>query len=376
MKVVLVTGARGFIGRNLCVALRRNMAVDLREYDLGQTEDELGRVLGETDVIFHLAGVNRPEDPGEFETVNTGLTERVCSALQRLGRRPRVVLASSTQAALDNPYGRSKKAAEEAITRWASSSGGEAVAFRLSNVFGKWCRPNYNSVVATFCHNVARGIPLTLSDPGRELDLVYVDDVVQSFAAELELPGCPGGCVFREVPPIFRITLRDLAARIRSFRDTRETLELPECGDRFIRCLYATYLSYLDPGDTGYSLVRRSDSRGALAEVMKSGQLGQIFVSTTHPGIVRGNHYHDTKVEKFIVLSGEAEIRLRSILGSEVVTHRVSGEDLRVVDIPPGVGHCIENVGVTDLVVLFWASEKFDPAVPDAHPFEVSREKT
>jgi UDP-2-acetamido-2,6-beta-L-arabino-hexul-4-ose reductase len=277
---------------------------------------------------------------------------------------------------MDNPYGRSKKAAEDELRRWAAASGGEAVVFRISNVFGKWCRPNYNSVVATFCHNVAHGIPLTISDPGRELDLVYVDDVVQAFVSELNLPAQPGGFLFREVPPIRRTCLRELAGLILSFHAFRETMVLPDFGDRFVRCLHATYLSYLDPVNAGYPLARRRDSRGALAEIMKSPALGQVFVSTTRPGIVRGNHYHDTKVEKFLVLSGEAEIRLRPVLDSEIVTHRVSGADLKVVDIPPGVGHCIENVGTTELVVLFWASEPFDPAVPDAYPIEVSHEKT
>lgn len=376
MRTVLVTGSAGFIGRNLVIALGRTPGLVLREYDTGQTTEELEHFLRGADVIFHLAGVNRPGDPRDFEAVNAGLTERICRTLQQAGRRPRIVFASSTQAALDNPYGRSKRAAEEELARWAETSGGEAVVYRLSNVFGKWCRPNYNSVVATFCHNVAHDLPLTITDPDRELDLVYVDDVVDAFVSELKSSASPGGCLVRAVPPIRRISLRDLAALVRSFRAMRETLVLPDVGDRFIRCLYATYLSHVDPRNTGYPLSMKSDARGALAEIMKAPFLGQVFVSTTRPGIIRGHHYHDTKVEKFIVLSGEAEIRLRPVMGGGTVTRRVSGAELTVVDIPPGVGHCIENVGSTDLVVLFWASEMFDPAVPDAHPIEVKHEET
>jgi len=272
---------------------------------------------------------------------------------------------------LHNPYGASKKAAEEALRRWAQATESQAVIYRLRNVFGKWCRPHYNSVVATFCHNVAHGVPLSVVEPQRELELVYIDDVVRAFMAELDAPAQAGTTLSRDLPPSGRITVGALAELIRSFRESRTCLVLPDCGDRFTRCLYATYLSYLEPPDFGYALTQRTDARGALAEFIKSPHAGQVFVSTTRPGVTRGNHYHHTKVEKFLVLSGEAEIRFRHILGTEVVTHRVTGREFKVVDIPPGWTHAITNVGATDLVVLFWASEVLDPAAPDTYYAEV-----
>ncbi len=374
--IVLITGARGFVGRNLVQTLRRREDVKLIEYDLGFSEQQLTDGLCRADVIFHLAGVNRPPTPDDYEAGNAGFTEEICHRLREAGRAPTIVLASSIQAELDNPYGRSKLHAEECLRRFSDASGSRIVIFRWTNLFGKWCRPNYNSVTATFCHNVARGMPLQISDPGRELELAYVDDVVSALTATLDVSklGDSERVVFSQVEPTYRATLGKLATTIQSFRDSRTNLTLPDMSDRFIRCLYATYLSYLPENEFAYPLDIKRDNRGELAEFLKSPPFGQIFVSRTKPGITRGNHYHHTKVEKFLVVEGDAVIRFRHIESNEVLSYSVSGRDFCVVDIPPGYTHSIENVGLNEMVVLFWADEIFDPANPETYFMKVLHE--
>jgi len=384
MKKVLVTGSKGFVGRNLCVVLRRRDDVELYEYDLDKKPAELNVALQQVDCIIHLAGVNRPEDPGEFETGNAGSLKEICSKLQELGRVPKIILSSSIQAELDNPYGVSKRRAEEALQRFAEDTGAECVVYRFKNLFGKWCRPNYNSVVATFCHNIANDLPIQISDSTYEIDLTYIDDVVEAFINEME-PGTPG-FRFAKTLPSKRISLGELAEKIKSFRDIRNSLVLPDLSNGFDRALYGTYLTYLNEKEFKYGLDVKSDQRGSLAEFLKSPSMGQIFVSRTKPGITRGDHYHHTKAEKFLVLEGEAVIRFRHVQSGvgesesresesrrvgEVIEYRVRGEDYQVVDIPPGYTHSIENVGTGVLVTLFWASEIFDPGKPDTYFEEV-----
>ncbi|MCX5821996.1 MAG: NAD-dependent epimerase/dehydratase family protein [Deltaproteobacteria bacterium] len=366
MKSVLVTGAKGFIGKNLIVSLKRKGDVDVIEYDLDSLAGLLEEGLAKADVIYHLAGVNRPERVEEFTEGNFDLTRQVCDALRQLGRTPLLVLSSSTQAALDNPYGLSKRQAEEAVFDFGRETEASVFVFRLHGVFGKWCRPNYNSVVATFCHNIARDLPVAISDPSREIELVYVDDVVRAFIGVMDgrLPVSDGKYCLAE--PTYRISLGALAETIQGFRDSRVSLSLPDMNDPFLRVLYATYISYLPVDSFAYALTQRADPRGELAELLKSPHIGQIFVSRTRPGITRGHHYHDTKVEKFVVLEGDAVIRFRHILGGDVIEYPVSGREFRVVDIPPGYTHSIENIGQNDLIVLFWAAEIFDPNIPDA----------
>ena len=368
---VLVTGAKGFIGKNLLVALTRRVDVDIIEHDLDFPAGLLEEGLSKANVIYHLAGVNRPVRVEEFRSGNFDLTRQVCDTLRRLGRLPLIVLSSSTQAALDNPYGLSKRQAEEAVFDLGKETGASVFAFRLSGVFGKWCRPNYNSVVATFCHNIARNLPIAISDPAREIELVYVDDVIRAFIGVMDgrLPVSDGKYCL--VEPTYRISLGALAEMIKGFRGSRGSLVLPDISDPFVRALYATYVSYLPADSFAYALTQRIDPRGELAELLKSPHIGQIFVSRTRPGITRGNHYHDTKVEKFVVLEGEAMIRFRHILGGDVIEYPVSGREFRVVDIPPGHTHAIENVGQIDLIVLFWADEIFDPDIPDAFAMTV-----
>jgi len=369
VKKVLVTGSKGFVGRNLCVVLRQREDVELYEYDLDKKPAVLDVVLQQVDFVIHLAGVNRPENPKEFETGNAGSLKEICSKLQELGRVPKIILSSSIQAELDNPYGVSKRRAEEELQRFAEHIGAECVVYRFKNLFGKWCRPNYNSVTATFCHNIANDLPIQISDPAHEIDLTYIDDVVKAFISEME-PGTPG-FRFAKTLPSKRISLGELAEKIKSFREMRVSLNLPDFSDAFERALYGTYLSYLNNQEFEYSLDIKADQRGSLAEFLKSSSMGQIFVSRTNPGITRGDHYHHTKAEKFLVLEGEAIIRFRHIEKNEIIEYPVSGENYQVVDIPPGYTHSIENVGQDELVTLFWASEMFDPEKPDTYYCEV-----
>jgi len=365
----------------LSVVLRQREDIELYEYDLDKKPAELDVVLQQVDFVVHLAGVNRPENPKEFETGNAGSLKEICSKLQELGRVPKIILSSSIQAELDNPYGVSKRRAEEALQRFAEHIGAECVVYRFKNLFGKWCRPNYNSVTATFCHNIANDLPIQISDPAHEIDLTYIDDVVEAFIAELE--SVSTGFRFAKTLPSKRISLGELAEKIKSFREMRVSLNLPDFSDAFERALYGTYLSYLNNQEFEYGLGIKADQRGSLAEFLKSPSMGQIFVSRTKPGITRGDHYHHTKAEKFLVLEGEAVIRFRHVQSGvresesresgvgEVIEYRVRGEKYQVVDIPPGYTHSIENVGKGVLVTLFWASEIFDPEKPDTYYCEV-----
>lgn len=364
MKRVVVTGAQGFVGKHLCAALRLRQDVEVLAHDLGSPRGALDEALAAADVVFHLAGVNRPEKPEDFETGNAGFTADILRVVREARRAPKIVLSSSIQAERDNPYGRSKRAAEEVLRGFCGETGAEGVVHRLKNLFGKWCRPNYNSVVATFCHNIANDLPIQISDPANVVDLTYIDDVVAAFLAELD---APPGAGFRLAAPLpsHAVSLGELAGLLREFRAHRSTLVLPDYSTPFVRALYATYLSYLPAETYAYGLDVKSDARGSLAEFVKSRHFGQIFVSRTKPGITRGNHWHHTKTEKFMVVQGEGLIRLRQIHGDAVVEFRARGEEYRVVDIPPGYTHSIENVGTGDMVTLFWASEPFDPSRPD-----------
>ncbi len=366
MKRVVVTGAEGFLGRNLMARLKAMDGCEAVGVDVGTESGEFERVLGECDVVYHLAGVNRPGDEGEFERVNAGLTGWMVERLRAMGRRPRVVFASSIQAELGNAYGRSKRAAEEILLGWAGDGGGVARVYRLKNLFGKWSRPNYNSVVATFCYNAANGLPLVVNDGGRVLELSYVDDVVGAFLGELEGVG-ETGMAGAEGIASFRVTVGELAARVEEIAESAGSLMVPDLSDRFTACLRATYLSYVPAGGRETRLTVRRDERGSLAEFVKSRQGGQIFVSRTAPGVTRGNHYHHTKTEKFFVVEGEGVVRMRRVDGEEVEEYRVSGKEYQVVDIPPGYTHSIENVGEGEMVTLFWASEVFEPERPDTY---------
>ncbi len=361
---ILVTGANGFAGKNLVSALKTSDDTIL-EFDIDNSDEELFSFLNQADIIFHLAGVNRPQNTDEFNVGNKELTEKICDYLISTNKQAKIVLSSSIQAELDNPYGVSKHGAEEAVRQYAVKSASSVVVYRLKNLFGKWCRPNYNSVTATFCHNIANNLPIQISAPENEVDLTYIDDVVIAFKNELsdKLPG------FRFAPPLpsRKITLGTLSELIYSFNKQRKSLLLPDFSDQFVRNLYGTYLSYLKTDDFSYTLDIKSDNRGSLAELLKSPYIGQVFISRTLPGITRGNHYHHTKTEKFMVVQGKGIIRFRNINNDEVIEYPVEGSEYKVVDIPPGYTHSIENVGDNEMVTIFWAVEIFNPEKPDTY---------
>lgn len=368
MMKILVTGSHGFIGKNLLAHLSLKQDAVVEGVDVLDDPDRVVRLLETSDLVYHLAGVNRPEREEEFFTGNAGLTEKIVEVLSAREARPPIVFASSIQAELDNAYGQSKRLAETALAKYGEA-GGTSIIYRLPNVFGKWSRPNYNSAVATFCYNTAHGIAISVSDPNNLLELVYIDDVVRSFISEGEHP--ERGTHWRTVSPTRKITLGELVHEIGQLRDMRQSCVVPDLSDPFRRALLATYNSFLAEDDFAYSLKINEDSRGILAEVVKSAQGGQLFVSRTKLGITRGNHYHHTKVEKFCVLEGDAMIRFRSIAGNDVLSYKVAGSEFKVVDIPPGYTHSIENIGQTDLITLFWSSELFNKEKPDTHPLPV-----
>ncbi|MDR1385714.1 MAG: NAD-dependent epimerase/dehydratase family protein [Planctomycetaceae bacterium] len=371
-KNVLITGSSGFLGKNLCAHLQRRENVAIQRFDLDTPEADLQKFVTEADVIFHLAGINRPEKVEDFETGNAGFTQTLVDLLEKNGHKPHVIISSSIQAELNNPYGQSKRHGEKILEDWAKRTGEQVSIFRLTNLFGKWCRPNYNSVTATFCHNIANNLPIQISDPNYAMKLAYVDDVVAAFLKEMENPQQKATSnILQDSIPSTTITLGELASRIRFFHDMQSTLMIPDMSERFNQQLYATYMSYVPKEHWAYSPPINTDNRGNLAELVKSQMFGQMFVSRTKPGITRGNHYHHTKIEKFIVIGGEAVIRFRHIFGSEIIEFPVKGEDYRIVEIPPGYTHNITNTGTTELITLFWSSEIFDKEKPDTYFEEV-----
>lgn len=369
--LILVTGADGFIGTNLIARLGTIDDIELVRIGRDDGPDALADGVARADVIFHLAGANRPDDQTEFDSVNRGLTEAVVGLAADRGVAPTIVLTSSTQAALDNPYGRSKRAAEDALFAHAELTGAPVAVFRLPNVFGKWSLPDYNTVVATFCRNAARGRPLRVHEPAQMLELVHVDAVIEEFIGFVT--GDRVGSserAFRAISPVFTVTVGDLAARIERIAAQRTGSVVPDVGDPLSKHLHAMLLTYLEPSALAVSMDKKSDERGYLFEMLKTGGAGQVFMSVTHPGVTRGNHYHHDKVERFFVVSGEARIDMRHLLTGERIEFVVRGEECRAIDIPVGFTHAITNVGSEDMIVLFWANEVFDPDRPDTY-FEV-----
>ena len=363
---ILITGARGFMGKNLRSALtgRYGDAHRLMLLDMPHTEDELLAAAAEADFVFHLAGVNRPTDPADFQKGNADFTRQLLTLLKERGKRPPVLLSSSIQAALENPYGQSKLSAEQAVADYGRETGSAVYLYRLPNVFGKWSRPNYNSAVATFCHNVARGLPITVNDPSVTLRLVYIDDVVEEFLRTMEGQPCREG-EWCAVQPVHEVKLGHMAELIQSFPALRDSLTAPDQSDPLVKKLYATYLSFLPPEDFSRPTVTHADQRGSFTELLHMGSRGQVSLNVSRPHITKGDHWHQTKHEKFIVLQGEGVIRFRKVGDSTVIAYKVSGENLTVVDIPTGYTHSIENTGDTDMLTLMWANEVFDPAHPD-----------
>jgi len=374
VKTILVTGSGGFMGRNLCVALQRAGGWEVLEFDLPKSRDELAEMAARADLVFHLAGVNRPKDEREFSEGNTDLTRFLCDCLQKAGSKAALVLSSSIQAELENAYGRSKKGAEEVVLEYHRAATAPVYIYRFPNVFGKWSRPNYNTVVATFCHNISRGLPVQVSNRANPLRFVYVDDIVREFLEIASRGEHDPNRTHYEVSPVLNTTLGELHDLIVSFRECRAQRTLPDLGDRFTKYLYSTYLSFLDEREFATPVDLKTDDRGWLFELVKSPRGGQIFVSRTKPGITRGNHYHDTKVEKFCVVQGQGIIRFRHVLSDRVIEYPVDDREIRVVDIPPGYTHSIENKGGGEMLTLFWANEIFDPAHPDTYFLKVKND--
>ena len=363
---VLVTGAKGFIGKNLLVRLSELSRVSIETFTSQDSPESLASKVDDVDAIIHLAGVNRPDSDAEFAEINRDLTARLCEELKQLNKKPHIIFASSIQVERNNPYGKSKLAAEEELKKYVADTGGSVSVFRLPNVFGKWCRPDYNSVVSTFCHNIAQGQEIDIHDPATMVNMVYIDDVIDGFIERLHLSkSLMGEYQFEEAKPVYTIGLGELADKIYSFRNSRKTLVTDKVGNGFTRALYATYLSYLKPGSFSYSLESHQDERGVFVEFLKTTDSGQISFFTAGPGITRGGHYHHTKNEKFLVVQGEAKFRFKNLSTFENYELAVSSSTPEVVETIPGWAHDISNTGNEELVVLIWANEIFDVDNPD-----------
>lgn len=367
---VLITGANGFVGKNLQQHLAERKDVQVLCFTRGDDVGLLPVLLQKVDFVFHLAGVNRPQDPAEFVSGNVDLTKALCQAVadvaQRTGRKIVVLYTSSTQADRDNAYGVSKKDAEEALFALQLKQGVPVHVFRLPNVFGKWCKPNYNSAVATFCHNIARGLPIQVNDPAAPVTLVFVDDVIESF---LQLMNGANACEdvdgFATVAPQYATTVGELARLIRSFRDSRNTLMTERVGTGLVRALYATYVSYLPVESFAYSLQQRADPNGMFVEMLKTPDCGQFSFFTAHPGTTRGGHYHHSEIEKFLVVKGRARFKFRHIQTGEMHALVTSGEKAEVVESVPGWTNDITNIGNDEMIVMLWTNEVLDPEKPD-----------
>ncbi|XZM23883.1 polysaccharide biosynthesis C-terminal domain-containing protein [Clostridium perfringens] len=371
---VLITGAKGFIGKNLVSTLEREDKYEIICIDRENSKEELEKGVLNSDFIVHLAGINRPKNEEEFFKGNTGLTEDIIEILKKNNKNTSILITSSIQADLDNAYGQSKKGAEEALIKYMADTKGNVFIFRLPNVFGKWCRPNYNSAIATFCHNIARGEEVWISDPTKEMTLVYIDDVVRNIknVIDNEKTYIPG---YQNVDIEHKATLGEIVDLINFFKESRKSLMIPNMENELTKKLYSTYLSYLPEKDFSYPLKMNVDNRGSFTEFIKSKDRGQVSVNISKPGITKGNHWHDTKNEKFLVVSGEGVIRFRKVDSEEIIEYKVSGEKLEVVDIPVGYTHSIINTGERDMVTIMWVNEIFNPEKPDTIYLEVENEK-
>lgn len=359
---ILVTGANGFIGKNLRIFLAEAGFTNVTCFEQGHSLAELADMVAETEFVFHLAGVNRPKDEIEFHQGNTDLTQHLVSLLSATGRHIPLVLTSSIQADRDNAYGKSKAAAEQIALDYMHQTGSPAYVYRLANVFGKWCRPNYNSAVATFCYNTAHDLPITIHDANASLSLVYIDDVCTSFINLLSATQSGG---YQEVAPVYHTTVGAVAEALQKFKQSRINLITEEVGTGLMRALYSTYLSYFSPNDFSYNVPGYTDSRGTFVEMLKTPSAGQISFFTAHPGVTRGGHYHHTKNEKFLVIKGTANYRFKQIITGEEYSIAVDASEYKIIETVPGWTHDITNIGEEELIVLLWANEIFDRSKPD-----------
>ena len=359
---VLVTGANGFIGKNLVIRLNE-LDIKTESYNRENSIQDLPALFKKTDFIVHLAGENRPVDDKDFDVVNTGLTMSICDALRSSGENTPIILASSTQAEIENAYGKSKLNAEAAVKTLEIDTGCPVYVYRLPGVFGKWCKPHYNSVVATFCHNISHNLPIQVNNLDFELSLVYIDDVVEEFVKIIQ--GARDNKKELSIQPEYKIKLGDLATQIERFRESRDSLVSERVGDGLIRKLYSTYVSYLSPEEFSYSIPSYNDERGMFAEMLKTKDSGQFSFFTAKPGVTRGGHYHHSKTEKFLVVQGKARFGFRHVVSGE--THEIisTSKELKIVETVPGWSHDITNIGAEEMIVMLWANEIFDPDNPD-----------
>ena len=362
---ILVTGSNGFVGKNLIQKFRELDNITLSTFDRSGTLLELEQVIKDIDIIVHLAGVNRPQSVDEFEAGNLQLTRNITEIVERSSKNIPIVFSSSIHAEASNPYGKSKKAAEDCLLEFSEKTGNKVHILRIPNIFGKWCKPNYNSVIATFCHNIINDIPIKIDDEKKVIPLVYIDDVVDKIVSIILSDDD------LEIKPVYKVSLGEISSILKAFKEGRETLSIEKVGTGFERALYSTYISYYQPNQFSYKLESHIDERGIFAEFLKTHESGQVSFFTAHPDVTRGGHYHHTKNEKFLVISGNARFNFRNIDTDQKFSKEVSSKCLEVVETIPGWVHDITNIGESELVVMLWANELFDPDNPDTFWGEV-----
>ncbi|WP_373073953.1 NAD-dependent epimerase/dehydratase family protein [Sulfurimonas sp.] len=365
---ILITGSNGFIAKNLITHLERDESHKLYLFSKEDSETILDAYLREVDFVFHLAGVNRPKDIEEFYTGNSNFTKKITEVLREEKKNIPILITSSTQTSLENDYGKSKLEAEKVLQQYAQDTGANIFIYRLPNVFGKWSKPNYNSVISTWCYNIANNLDIQVNNSITELNLVYVDDVVKSFIEKLNFKSEQ---VYFDIDTVYIKTLGQIQELLYSFKDNRTNLVIPNVASGFERALYATYLSYLSTDNFSYTLQGHEDERGTFYEILKTLDSGQFSLSTTAPGITRGNHYHHTKNEKFLVVKGEALLEYRHIVTGEKISYNVSDKKMEVIEMIPGYTHNIKNTGTEEMILLLWANEAFDRDNPDTYFLEV-----
>lgn len=367
---ILVTGAKGFVGKNLIAELNNKGYKDIYKFDIDTDKELLDEYTRDCEFVFHLAGVNRPKDEKEFMKGNFGFTSELLDFLKKHNNKAPILITSSIQAERDNPYGNSKRAGEELLFNYCKEAGVKTLVYRLHNIFGKWSRPNYNTVVATYCYNFARGLDIQINNLEAELTLCYIDDVVEEFIKSLKGNETKNN-EYCSVPVTHSIKLGELAETIKGFKESRKDLSVVNMDNELAKKLYSTYLSFLPENEFSYDLDMHCDNRGSFTEFIRTPERGQVSVNISKPGITKGNHWHHTKNEKFLVVSGNGLIRFRKIDCDEIIEYKVSGEKLQVVDIPTGYTHSIVNIGDTDMVTVMWANEAFNPEKPDTYFLEV-----
>ena len=360
---VLVTGSDGFIGKNMVVHLNELDGFESLNFTRQDSIEKLKILVSQADAIIHLAGENRPKNKVAFEKVNVGLSKILCDTIKDNGKKIKLIFTSSIQADQDSQFGRSKHAAEKLFEKLSKDTDNSVFIYRLTNTFGKWSKPNYNSVVSTFCYNIAHGLPIQINDSSTKLNLVYVDDVISEFLRAVQSE--TNGLTWGSVEPVYPITLGKLANQIEAFNNNRSSLVSERVGSGIIRSLYSTFVSYLPPEQFSYDLPHYGDERGTFVEILKTHDSGQFSYFTAHPGVTRGGHYHHSKSEKFLVIKGSALFGFRHIVTNETHEILISSEKPQVVETVPGWTHEITNVGKEEMFVILWANEIFDKDRPD-----------